>query len=392
VVVASIIGLLLILGVLAYLVPSATVTVALPSKEYTPSSPVMLIAKPQQPAGVGAVPAAQLTQVFPVTLNARATGSVSAAGGSSATGMVTFTNVGTAPLEIPTGTVVTTATGAQFTTTADVVVAPSGSSIGNPMPVSVQGASNAEAGTVTVIPPDSLSAIAKASSVTSSDVKLQISNPNPITGGGTKQVPAVSQADIDGAKVTAHTQVQSAIALWSRQNTHAGDVAGPAIVTSTTVVKAPAVGTQEGSGSFPIDLKVSVTMLLVHNADLLTAAAATVNDDLKKDKTYNGNYVVATASRPVMTIGPVTVKGDDKSLSLRLTPKATIVPNISPQQVQQRLAGKSKSEAQSTSLAVNTTGTQDVQVLSVQIWPSFINWMPFLTSRITVNFVPGTTK
>ena len=68
---------------------------------------------------------------------------------------------------------------------------------------------NADAGAVTVIPPESLTAIVKSSNfiaganVTLADVQhLQVTNAQPITGGGTQSVHAVQQADLDAAKAT----------------------------------------------------------------------------------------------------------------------------------------------------------------------------------------------
>src|SRR5581483_4921786 len=86
-----------------------------------------------------------------------------------ATGTVFFTNDGTAPVEIPTGSVVATsdANAVLFVTTADAVISPSsGNSSPPPIPVPIQaqkaGASgNVAAGSITMIPDDSLSMIAQ---------------------------------------------------------------------------------------------------------------------------------------------------------------------------------------------------------------------------------------
>jgi hypothetical protein len=387
VVVAIIIAVLLLIGTLAFAVPSATVTVTLAAKEYT--SPVKLIAKPRQAVVPGFAPAESLTHDFSVSVTANATGSKAGPGAPTATGTVTFTNTGKVGLDIPTGTVVATANGIQFTTTEDVFVVPPGSSVPPTMSITVQGSINADAGTVTVIPLDSKSAIAKHNGVSVTDVQLQITNPSAITGGGSKQVTAVQQADLDAAKAKARSQEQSAIDTWVKQNTHTGDVAGTPIVTASTVVNSPPVNAEEDGGSFLVTVKLTVAMLIVRNANLQAATVATLNDALKKDKAYNGTYVVLSDSKQPLTIGRPTVKGDDQSLLLSFTPTATIVPNISKEQVQHLLVGKWKAEAPSALLALNPPKTTYVHAASVEIWPSFINWMPLLGSRIDVNFVAG---
>ncbi len=394
--VAIIIVLFLILGTLAYALPSATVTLTLASKAYT--APVSLSAKPQQAVAPGLVPATQLTHDFPVAVTASATGSKTAPGGPTATGVVTFTNTGTKPLDIPTGTVVTTANGVQFTTTFDEVVSPPNnpSNVPNHMDIPVQGSVNADSGAVTVIPPESLNAIVKSTNfvpganVTLADAQhLQITNAHPITGGGTQSVHAIQQADLDAAKAAARTQEESAIAAWVKQSTHPGDVAGPAIVTNSTVLNPPAIGTAEENGTFPVTIKLTAAVLIVHQADLQAATVMTLNTALKKSKEYHGSYVVFNDPRQPLTLAPGTPKGDEKALLLNFTPTVKIIPNIAQEQVQHLLVGKSKADVESTLLALNPPKTVYVQKASVETWPSFINWLPFLAGRINVNFIAG---
>jgi hypothetical protein len=391
---ALLLALCLLLVTLAYAVPSATVSVTLVAKNYT--KPVTLSARPQQALAPGLVPADQLTQDFMVSVTANATGSKAAAGGPKATGTVTFTNTGTKPLDIPNGTTVMTAGGISFTTTYDAAIPPPNSNVPNHTDIPVQGNVNADAGEVTVIPPDSLTAIVKSSNfiaganVTLADAQhLQVTNAQPITGGGTQSVHAVQQADLDAAKATARTQEQSAIAAWVKQNTHTGDVAGPAVVTNTALVNAPAVDTAEDSGTFPVTIKLSATVLLVRNANVQAATVMTMNNLLKQDAVYHSSYVVFNNPKQPLTLAPGTPKGDEKALSLSFTPTVKIVPNISEESVQHLLAGKAKTDVERVLMALNPAKTIYVQRASVQTWPTFINWIPFLASRITVNFVAG---
>jgi hypothetical protein len=392
--VALLLALFLLLFTLAYVVPSATVTVTLAAKTY--SAPVTLSAKPHQVLASGLVPAEQLTQAFTVPVTANATGSKAAAGGQKATGTVTFTNTGTKPLDIPNGTTVMTASGISFTTTSDAAISPPNSNVPNHTDIPVEGSVNANAGAVRVIPPESLNAIVKSTNfipganVTLADAQhLQVTNAQPITGGGTQSVHAVQQADLDAAKATARTQEQSAIAAWVRQNTHSGDVAGPAVVTNTTIIKAPAVNTVEESGTFPVTIKLSATVLLVRNTNVQAATVMTLNNVLKQNAQYHGSYVVFTDPKQPLTLAPGTPKGDEKALVLSFTPTVKIVPNISEEAVQHLLTGKSKTDVQRVLMALNPPQTTYVQGASVQTWPSFINWIPFLASRITVNFIAG---
>ena len=136
-------------------------------------------------------------------------------------------------------------------------------------------------------------------------------------------------------------------------------------------------------------IKLTAAVLLVRSANVQAATVMTLNNALKKDAVYHGSYVVFNDPRQPLTLAPGTPKGDEKALLLSFTPAIKIVPNISQEEVQHLLVGKSKTDVERVLMALNPPKTIYVQRASVQTWPSFINWLPFLTSRIDVHFVAG---
>jgi hypothetical protein len=118
---------------------------------------------------------------------------------------VYFTNTGTASIQLPSQTVVTTTNNVKFLTTANALILPQSQSP-NAVPVPIlacnSGVSgNVPAGSITVIPPESLTNIAQAQTPEikpeSLKATLTVTNPEATTGGRSTSSPSMTQQGLD---------------------------------------------------------------------------------------------------------------------------------------------------------------------------------------------------
>ncbi len=390
--VALILLFFILLGLIAFVYPTADVTITVTSRDF--SSPVTLLAS-QNATKVGSVPITTLTQTFPRTGGAlTGTGTVSGSasiGTARATGTVTFTNNGNALVDIPTGTIIETTQGIQFTTTADALVG-TGTSNSIPAPIQAQQqgeSGNVPPGSITVIPPSSLSSIAaQPHNPPLANIKLSVTNDSALSGGGVGTAAVVAQSDIDKVKQSLHAQIQPDITAWEKQQTHPGDVTGNA-TTTETLVGAPKPGQTVDTGGFTMGLKLTVTLPIVRNVDIQKAAVTSLNDTLSKSKQPgNANYHIADDASHLVAIQNLKTTQTATGITLTFTAKGKIVPNIAPAQAQQLIVGKFKQDAK----AALKQSIQNVENVDITTNPAFYPIIPYIKGHITIHFIPGTTQ
>lgn len=392
--IAIIVLILLLVGALAYFIPSARVTVTLPSRTYSHAVSLKAVPKGQQVAD-GSVVGEVLTRNFTKNGAGNATGTAKV-NNQSASGSVLFTNNSTVPVTIPTGVIVATngANGQQFKTTANaVVLSPSNNNkIGNTTEIPIQAvkpgpAGNVPRGAITVIPDDSLSQIVKATgNIAASDLKLSVSNEAATTGGGAANATVVSRKDLDTTTKNLQDSLKSDIDAWvKQQKVDAQDIVGQPQITSS-LVKPPAEGTVENSGTFPAQLSATVTLMIIRHAALQDATIQQLNGFLAKDKAYaNSNYVISRDARQPVQFQNVKQNGQGTNLTLNFTALAHTIPNMTAEQVQKLVAGKQIPDA-----TRQLKTLKDVQSVSIEISPGFVPWVTSWAPNINVVFVPGT--
>ncbi len=393
--VGAVIIFLLLLGCVALFIPAATVTITLASHDFSTSAKLTANTSKTQVDGSGVIPAVLLSQTFPttggpLTGNGTATGSTHV-GTAKATGNVLFTNTGPQSLDIPQNTVIATNSGVQFVTTADAVADIQGSRVGNTVQVPVIAQmpgeiGNVPANSITIIPTSSLSQIAGANSVSPSAITLSVSNTIATTGGGAGLATIVTQADLNKEQAALALQLQGAADTWIKEHVQNGDVAGTPQF-AVTVVKAPAAGQVEDSGSFAMEVTLRASVLMVRNAVIQAAAQAAMNEALQQSKSYK-NYNVVTSARYPVQISQMQVKSTALSeLALSFVAAGKIVPSLSESQIQSAIVGKQKRDV----LSILHQLSPDIQTANVETTPGFISWVPFWAARITVNYAPGVT-
>ena len=382
--------ILLIFGMLVYYVPSADVTVTIPSQTF--STPLALTATAASRQDMVHHTVAATTLVFDTSVTGTGPASGSKKVGTTpATGTVTFTNNGNNPVDIPTGTIVSTTNGKKFATTVDALVLKKTSDVGNTVPVQVQAQvqgtdGNVPINSITMIPSDSLASIRQANP--NVQVNLSVTNPQPLTNGGVGNATTVAPSDIAKLKATLEPQVQQQANAWLAQQVHADDAQGKP-VQKETVAATPDLGQVTPSGTFMERLSLHMTVLVVRAADLQAAAQAEFNAAAMKAK---ANYALVPQQKVNLaktSSKACTPVSSETSIMLCYTATGQIAPQVSEQKIRDLMVGKPVQEAESEL----TCSVPGISCVGITINPGFFPWMPLQSQRISVHFkvVPAST-
>ena len=392
--------LLLVLLLFIYFGSNATVTVVVPSQSLSVTNQYVASMNPQS-GQQNTIPSQVLTYTASATGQGTVTGTTKQ-GNQVASGTVSFTNTGSNPLDIPTGTVLSTSGAApvQFVTIADVLVQPGASnSIPSPVQAQLPGESgNVAANSITIIPPDSLTRIAQNSHVnTPAPGSLTVTNPDPTTGGGATNVQAVTSSDVNTLAVTLQQQVQNEVNTWLKNAVHPGDVAGtpvPNVLTSPTplpeenFITTPAVGQPAPGGKFTGVLTAKVSVLVIRNAAIQAAGKA----QLMTHALHMSPPTVVATSLPVTVKVTKSIPSQDgKSLTVTVEATGHVVQQVSAQQISQQLAGKSIDQAKSF-INSGQAGIKEVNTTNIVLFPPFLGFMPFRPEQIHLVIQPGPVK
>jgi hypothetical protein len=385
----TIVVVLLVLGILLILIPSADITVTLPSQVFSAAKPLTVTATgtSREDTKLHTVPAQQL--IFNKTVGPLS-GTVQV--GGQATGYVTFTNNGAQQLTIPTNTAVATKSGVEFLTQGQFVVAPA--STFPAVPITAQNAGtigNVAAGTITVIPPSSIAAIAQANNIPSSSVSLAVTNPTPTSRGTAGSSSTATNTAINAVKQQLHQQMQAQFTSWLKGQLHAQDVASratPDLLGSRNPLTEETFSpcSPDTNGNFTCSDTLQATVLVVRTADLQTAARAEVNAALASSKQYAGYALIPQSSFTLSNIRSTTSK-DGKTLMVSFTPKGLIGQNLSNSQLdnlRSLLAGRKVDDAK-IFLTSGTSGLKGATNPQVTLFPGFVSNIPFWTARIQIH-------
>jgi hypothetical protein len=304
-------------------------------------------------------------------------------GNSLATGKVNFTNRGTAPVDIPTSTVLSTSNGVQFATAADALIPPAGSNNPNP-PVPVQAMlagsnGNVAAGSITVIPSSSLMAIAQNNGVQFSSLNLSVTNPQGLNGGGASPATSVTTNDVTAEKKTLDKQLQAEATSWLAGQVHKGDIQGTPVQTET-VTTLPATNAVANDGKFSETLHLHMTVLVIRAGALSAAAAMQLNAMALK---MNPAYMLVAGQPVTFSKLKSTASKDGSSISISLNATGQIVQHVSVDDIRNMLAGKTTGQARSD-IANGLGGLHGVLSTKIAVSPGFLTILPFRADHITI--------
>jgi hypothetical protein len=363
-----------------YLSTASTVTLAVTTQNYSSSLKFTLSSKNQS----GTVFAETKKRHFTKTAPEPATGSMMQAT-NYAQGNVYFTNTGTASVQIPSQTVLTTANTVDFETTANALILPQSQSP-DPVPVPIKAVNqgvmgNVLAGTITLIPQNSLSNIAQMQTpvVTPDSLKatLTVTNPDATTGGDAHQVAAITQQDLDNAKKDLETQVLADINVWQQQNAATGLVGQPA-VTNGTLVNSPAVGTAEPDKTFSASISVSATILVARPDDVRKVAVSQLNNAVQADKQFGSTFAAIDDWRTINIDLAQQKAGNGQTVTVPV--KGKVGPNLNRTDLQNSIKGKPLSDAETLLRQKN----QRIQKVGIQTQPGIFWWVSPWADHITV--------
>ena len=391
----------LVLAVLAFLFfgANATVTITVPSQLLNSSAPYEASIN-RNDTQHNTIPSQVLTYTASVTDQGTATGTTRQ-GNSIAAGTVIFTNRGSQPLDIPTGTVLSTSIGTgavQFLTTADVLVQPANSN-NYPAVVPVQAKypgdnGNVAFNSISIIPPDSLTKIASNNQIPKTSVNLSVTNPNPTNGGGAANVQAVSTNDVNTLEKSLRQQLRSQVTKWLATAVHKGDVQGtpiPNVLGSSTplpgekLVTIPAVGQPTANGKFTGILSINISVLVIRSAAIQAMGRTQLMAAALKEKPVS---VLATQLPINATVAKSIPSKDGTTLTIDVTAAGHVVQRVSAQDISNLVAGKGVDQAKSD-IMNGAGGINSVINTRIDIFPPFLGIIPFRPEQIHVIVQPG---
>lgn len=391
---ALLIVLLLATGLIFYFVPTATVTIALPPQAFSQTVHLNATIIPQSNLP-GKVPAQKLQQDFSASGQGTASGNTSV-GNARAHGLVTFTNNGNADVTIPTGTIIATPSGLQFTTEAEAVI-PQGGNL-PAVPVNAQQAGdsgNVPAKSITTIPSASISSIAQYNHTNTSNINLAVNNPQPTSGGGATNVPAVTTRDLQALVRTLHKKLQQEVNDWLNTQLHPGDIRGVPVpnvpgssgpLTQEQLSGAPGSGQAAPNGTFTGTLTLHVSVLVARASDVQAATAIQLN-------------LAALNLRPAFELAPQlpikfsqvhsTSSADGSSLAITAKATGEIIQQLSKEDLSNALTGKGISQAQEDlSTSLHQAGIQNTSV-QIRVVPGFLSILPLRADHIQIILQPS---
>jgi len=374
-------ALLLALLLFVYFGSNATVTIVVHPHSLPPVSSQYVASTNPQNSQQNTIPSQVLKYPASASGQGTATGTIKQ-GNQVATGTVTFSNNGSNPLDIPTGTVLSTSgpVPVQFVTVADVLVQSDKNTNAIPSVAPVQAQMTGESGNVaansiTLIPPDSLSIIAKNNNLSSLAAGiLTVTNPDPTIGGGSSNVPTVTSSDVNTLTVTLQQQEQSKINAWVTNLKNQGYEVG---TPEENVITTPTVGQQAPGGKFTGVLSVKV--LVIRNSDIQAKGIAQLTAEALH---MNPPSNLAPGSVNVKVTKSIPSQ-DGTKLSVTINATGYAVQKV---EISQQLAGKSVDQAKTF---INGIKGVDKNSTSIVHFPPFLGFMPFRAEQIHLVVQPG---
>lgn len=358
---------LVLLLVSAYIiVPRGTITLVPAGETVNVIVPVSVSLDTESVDTVaGLVPARRVGDYSQGYIEVETTGT-SAYQSGRAVGAVLFANLLGQEVSVPTGTVVRTSAGSfpvRFATTEQVSVPPFGQASA-PVEAMVEGpAGNAEANRVNRV--DGVAALA-----------LRVTNPEPITGGATQEVRAVSQADMDRAR--------SLLTVQLLNDAHQGlqDYLDPAefLPRESLEVQASEVGFNrfltERADTLGLDMRLLVTGMAVDRDNAEAVAYAALARRLPPGYGLVGaDFEIGEVAEESLGTG---------NLGFFVTATGFTAAEINLRAVRESVLGRSVHQARER-LAADLPLAEPADI---QVWPEWLGRVPVLPLRIAVEVVP----
>jgi hypothetical protein len=245
-----------------------------------------------------------------------------------ATGQVTFSNLGTASVRVPSGTIVSTGTGTpvSFRTTSDAEI-PGG--VGQRVSVFVEALEPGVEGNV------------RANTITNIDGPLRfrarVSNPEGTGGGGSELVRAVTQEDKDRLLAETVARAEARAAETLRARLQPGEWLPDESVQTFVVAQAFDQYNDDEADQVALTVRLLAQGVAVNEAEARDVLQAAVQQQIPAD-----GKLVATSLTAARMPGAERV---DRGVEFTVTVNADYVVPIEPAEVRDAVAGKGLDEA-----------------------------------------------
>ncbi|OUC06548.1 hypothetical protein RY27_20360 [Litorilinea aerophila] len=246
-----------------------------------------------------------------------------------ATGVVIFSNLGTAPVNIPEGTIVSTSTGApvSFRTTASAEL-PGG--VGARVSVPIEALEPGIQGNVRANTINTVSGALR--------FRVRVINPDGTFGGGSRLVPVVSQQDRENLLAMLEEQAQAEAYPRLQQELQENEWLPPESVQIYTVAQVFDQFNDAEATELGLDLRVLVQGVALDQSVMSQAVLAALQRAIPERGKLVADSVVTQRQEGAQVIG--------QSVQFTMTARAEYVVPIDPAEVKSTVAGLSPAEAQ----------------------------------------------
>jgi hypothetical protein len=354
-------GLLVAILLLTYVFATATITITPKADPVTAESDVTAN-KSVTTVSTGTIPAQVVSSDENQNGNFQATGQKDI--GSKASGTASISNCNDLNTHTVSAGTIISAGGLNYSTTSTVQVSGAGVSNGSVVcsPGSSVGIAAAESG----------AKYNTGGTSFSSSLGSNFHITGSASGGSTKVVTVISQADLDKAKSSLSSQAQSAATndLKKKLSSDQPVLDGAMSVNVTSFNPSAAAGTQ--TGNFTATEAATATLLTYHKADLQKVLISTIQDKVtaKKQIIPGDKGVQATVSGLDAAGGTLQMHG---------TLNAFIADKFDSGQLAGSVKGKTVTEARKTFVK-----NSDIAETEISIWPSYKSRLPFYANKIKI--------
>lgn len=354
--------------------PSATIIVTAATTASPVSATIKLGGTAATDFKTGVVKSLLQTDKKDETISFTATGTGQV--GDKATGSVTFKNCdSSSAVAIPSGTTITSSDGLNYVTQAATTVGAAGFAGGVCANAGTSGAVGVSAGDVG----DNYNQSGNTQfSVSGYSTQMKaIATSGGITGGSSKTVTIVSQADIDqanGQLIGKSTDAEKKV-LVSKFTNGEKVIDSSFTVDRAPAVSTPAVGAEATDGKATLTIPTTYTIYAISSADLESYLNSSLNAQITNSNTQK---VYDTG---IKNAGLSNFLNDGGQMTATVTATGQIGPKIDEGQIKDQVKGKIYGEVQSTLQQIN--GIQNVDVKFSYFW---VHTVPNDINKITIQF------
>jgi hypothetical protein len=207
-------------------------------------------------------------------------------------------------------------------------------------------------------------------------LQLELTNPEPITGGTDRPIPSPSTEDIQALRSELKSRLEKNAQNKFTADLSSDDILLPSSIKSGELLSekiSPEIG--EVSTTVKVAQKIEYTALIIRQTDLKNQAEAllSANRSMKDWKISSGIPI------DVQILGQEYDRVNDTVL-LKTQIKGQIIPSINTDTIRRTITGTNRDTAQAI-IALQVLSERSAEI---QTWPLWLPYLPWIESRITM--------